>query len=1377
MIFSDRISYSEKCLSLKSIEGTTQLDRLLLGYVFPFQFLFGIIGNSINLWIFASDTMRNRANDLLAAVSFCDLVFLILMIPHCLFQWDSVGRTIAFRYYYFYYKSELSAVANWISGSAIWLIFFITAERYLVVKCPLRPRIYWWNRRRLFLLCAIFICTFLITSYHHFEFDCQIVYFCNATQMKSFCYSAGSDEEYRNWDGKQNTTRDVSMLRRYYVRWSTVCNGLLMVLGPIIAVVILTFLLLKSLDKEEEYFSQPSESCCHRLSNAHIRQKRKITITVIAIASFFALTQGPSAVMSVWELFFNYPEQRVLIYTIMSITNELVIIGKTINFVLFCFSSAHFRRKCFAVIFKKFPALGRTSFAQRITSRRTSEYVTNRRGSHFSVDNDFDEFTVSGATASARAGSLRMQRIESKRLLGNKLPVLTEMPNECSSGEINDRVFKMKNYSLEPILKKFFYNYGKWVNRHRWACFIMPLILMPILGSGFIWINDLLLDDPAYTFTPIDARWKRELKAFTDIWPMNENKFIAGKSFEMKRFVNILIKSKDNGDVLRPQILDEIELLNQFIMNNISVKTNDAQYTLTYQDLCLNYDWKCGGNEHILMFKEMAQVGRVINLQYPKGGNADTPAYLGTALGDVVLNETDHTVITAHITQLFYFMKQESDKFMKYSSDFSYQVEDFLLHKFESDLIKVSFMHYQSLQDGLNENANSFAPNFVISFTTLFLFSIFCALVFRRGKNGKVIVDMVKSKPLVAVCGLFNTLLALVCAYGFLLLVGVRYNVLNTIIPFLIIAIGIDDMFIMNACWDQSSSSLSVEERMAEMMAHSAVAVSITNITDILSFTIGIYSSLPGISLFCIYAATSVVFCYAFVLTFFSGFTAIMGHAEKEGRHCLFGYKVIPSDEKSIKGSKVHELTLDNVRSIYIGDDVFPRTPMEVEKQVPPNEVSPGKIFSKSSQQSNILVKSHNNNNADDDEGEDGTAAIRRFFSDTYSPIILNDKMRWVILVCFALYLGGSYIGCSQFREGLEPKNLVTNSHYIAKYFEDMRLFWEQGPQLHVLVNEKVNFTDPKQREILVNLVEKFEHTEYTLPRRGTVFFFLEYLNYLNQLNAEPENTDKIWNIKLLKWLKYTGASTQWEQDIKYNANRTKIDSFRFEIAMKNMVTPNQHKLATSLLRDIADECKFKVEVYYEAFPFADQYLIILPSTLQNVGISLICMIIISFLLIPSVPSALIIVIMIISISVGVFGYMTFWGVNLDAVSMISLIMSIGFAVDLSAHIVYAFVASPGTDSKERVKAALAHLGWPIFQGASSTIAGISILYTVDAYIILTFFKTVWLTMFLGLIHGLVFIPVILSFIPISFFRIQSNDHEEHKVEPQEFNLKVHSTA
>jgi hypothetical protein len=60
-------------------------------------------------------------------------------------------------------------------------------------------------------------------------------------------------------------------------------------------------------------------------------------------------------------------------------------------------------------------------------------------------------------------------------------------------------------------------------------------------------------------FQSLVFRWKRELSVFTSNWPLEENKFLAGKSFESKRFVNVLIKSKDHGSVLRPEILDEIQ--------------------------------------------------------------------------------------------------------------------------------------------------------------------------------------------------------------------------------------------------------------------------------------------------------------------------------------------------------------------------------------------------------------------------------------------------------------------------------------------------------------------------------------------------------------------------------------------------------------------------------------------------------------------------------------------------------------------------------------------------------------------------------------------------------------------------------------------------
>jgi ABC-type transport system involved in multi-copper enzyme maturation permease subunit len=56
----------------------------------------------------------------------------------------------------------------------------------------------------------------------------------------------------------------------------------------------------------------------------------------------------------------------------------------------------------------------------------------------------------------------------------------------------------------------------------------------------------------------------------------------------------------------------------------------------------------------------------------------------------------------------------------------------------------------------------------------------------------------------------------------------------------------------------------------------------------------------------------------------------------------------------------------------------------------------------------------------------------------------------------------------------------------------------------------------------------------------------------------------------------------------------------------------------------------------------------------------------------------------------------------------------------------------------------------------------------VNAYIILTFFKTIWLTMVLGVIHGLLFIPVFLSFIPLGFFQIHGESAKSSRKSSKE---------
>ena len=62
-----------------------------------------------------------------------------------------------------------------------------------------------------------------------------------------------------------------------------------------------------------------------------------------------------------------------------------------------------------------------------------------------------------------------------------------------------------------------------------------------------------------------------------------------------------------------------------------------------------------------------------------------------------------------------------------------------------------------------------------------------------------------------------------------------------------IAGIGIDDMFVITACWynlqkDKSKAGLSLAERGGLTMEHAGVSVTVTSITDILAFGIGAFT-------------------------------------------------------------------------------------------------------------------------------------------------------------------------------------------------------------------------------------------------------------------------------------------------------------------------------------------------------------------------------------------------------------------------------------------------------------------------------------------------------------------------------------------------------
>ncbi|MCL4139126.1 UNVERIFIED_CONTAM: hypothetical protein GTU68_008020 [Idotea baltica] len=138
-------------------------------------------------------------------------------------------------------------------------------------------------------------------------------------------------------------------------------------------------------------------------------------------------------------------------------------------------------------------------------------------------------------------------------------------------------------------------------------------------------------------------------------------------------------------------------------------------------------------------------------------------------------------------------------------------------------------------------------------------------------------------------------------------------------------------------------------------------------------------------------------------------------------------------------------------------------------------------------------------------------------------------------------------------------------------------------------------------------------------------------------------------------------------------------------------------------------------------------------------------MIIISLVFIPNPWCSLHVGFAIVSIELGVIGYMSLWGVNLDPISMVTLIMCIGFSVDFSAHISYSYLTSKKGTADEKMIECLFCLGLPIIQGGLSTIVSVITFVFVPSYAYVAFFKVIFLVVTFACMHGLFIIPVLLS--------------------------------
>uniref|UniRef100_F1L5A7 G-protein coupled receptor n=1 Tax=Ascaris suum TaxID=6253 RepID=F1L5A7_ASCSU len=334
-------NFSEVCLTPQQMRMYgNEAEKYLQRYFYPCVVLFGLAGNLLNLTVLLNKSMRSRSNSFLAALAFSDIIFLVLVFPNILANYPIFTNSYYYRYFYFYSKVHLISFANWSSCIAIWCVIAVCADRLVGIRDPLYVITEWeWYRMPL-ILTTIVLSTGIVTFYQHFQYECLVRSYCKGTQIYSKCIAINNDGR---WFG--NRTNPFSLSFRKFIDISVMINAVSMVLLPIFLLTVLNLMLLFVLRNRSSSLLLDSDAPKSKSSKDGQcqlqRTEQRVTLTVALIVTMFTVTNGPSAVIHLIQT--AHPKMQL--YNMTLLCNTLVICGKACNFILFCLSSKHFRRR------------------------------------------------------------------------------------------------------------------------------------------------------------------------------------------------------------------------------------------------------------------------------------------------------------------------------------------------------------------------------------------------------------------------------------------------------------------------------------------------------------------------------------------------------------------------------------------------------------------------------------------------------------------------------------------------------------------------------------------------------------------------------------------------------------------------------------------------------------------------------------------------------------------------------------------------------------------------------------------------------------------------------------------------------------------------
>ncbi|XP_071876116.1 Niemann-Pick type C-1a isoform X6 [Bombus fervidus] len=671
----------------------------------------------------------------------------------------------------------------------------------------------------------------------------------------------------------------------------------------------------------------------------------------------------------------------------------------------------------------------------------------------------------------------------------------------------------------------------------------------------------------------------------------------------------------------------------------------------------------------------------------------------------------------------------------------------------------IAFTSERSIEDELNRESQSDVLTILVSYIIMFAY---IAISLGQLKNcSRLLID---SKITLGLGGVLLVLASVVCSVGLFGFVGIPATlIIIEVIPFLVLAVGVDNIFILVQTHQRESRrpNESIPEHIGRILGQVGPSMLLTSVSESCCFFLGGLSDMPAVKAFALYAGMALLVDFVLQVTCFVSLLALdtVRQANNKLDVCCF----IRGSKKDDGEEVVNGILYKLFKVVYV--------PLLLKKWVRAFVmiVFFGWICS------SIAVVPHIEIGLDQELSMPEDSFVLKYFKFLNNYLSIGPPMYFVVkeglnysnkdiqnLVC-----GGQYCNNDSVSTQIFIASKQSNRTYIAKpasSWLDDYIDWSQLSMCCKYFVSNDSFcphTGSSKYCSSCNITSNNIGRPIPTDFERYVSFFLQ--DNPDEMCAKAGHAAYGRGVNyvtdLETGLSKVGASYFMAYHTILKTSADYYESMRAARAISANIT----ETINNYLRSIGDSSTVDVFPYSIFYVFYEQYLTMWPDTLYSIGISLIAIFVVTFLLMGlDIFSSVIVVITIMMIVVNIGGLMYWWRITLNAVSLVNLVMAVGIAVEFCSHLVHSFSVSVKTTRVERVADALTNMGSSIFSGITLTkFGGIIVLGFARSQI----FKVFYFRMYLGIVlfgaaHGLIFLPVLLSYIGVMSRRGRRKAHE-----------------